>query len=179
VFLLDRKVRRASANTLSFYKRQITPFLRWCAAQGVVTLAEIQATHMRAYLLQEQERGFGDRSVDAVARSLRAWLNFAVMEELLDTTPMAKVSMPKLDKRILPASRPDDVRRLLEACTSKRDRAAVLFLLDAGLRVSEFIALNGRHVDVLHGPVRVVRMAAPGVSYLAGNYLPSFLQFSY
>lgn len=69
---------------------------------------------------------------------------------------MAKVAMPELDKRILPAFQTDDVKRLLSACRNKRDRAAVLFLADTGLRASEFLNLNGGDVDLAMGTVQIL-----------------------
>jgi site-specific recombinase XerD len=88
---------------------------------------------------------------------LRAWLNFSVKEELLNASPMRRVGMPRLDRRILPAFAPDDVTRLLEACTPNRERSALLFLLDTGIRASEFVALDSGHIDVQTGTVRIVQ----------------------
>lgn len=155
LFVLDRKVQRATENTILFYQRQLRPFIRWCSERGVESISVVAAAHVRAYLVSLQERDLSDRSVHAAARSLRAWFNFAVAEELLTVSPMVKVGMPKLDKRILPAFSADDVKRLLAACTTKRDRAALLFLLDTGCRATEFISLDGGDIDAKQGTVRI------------------------
>ena len=155
VFVLDRKVQRATENTILFYMRQLRPFICWCSERGVNTLASVTAAYLRAYLVSLQERNLSDHTVHAAARSLRAWLNFAVSEELITVSPMAKVGMPKLDKRILPAFSGDEIAHLLAACTTKRDTAALLFLLDTGCRASEFVHLNGSDVDAHEGTVRI------------------------
>ncbi len=68
---------------------------------------------------------------------------------------MRRVKMPRLDNRILPAFTEADVKALLDACLSGRDKAIVLFLLDTGLRASEFVALNLGDVDMASGAVMV------------------------
>lgn len=155
LFLLDRKVQRLSPRTIDFYANQIPPFQRWCAAQGITTAAAVTATHIRSYLAGLHERGLAAASVHAAARSLRAYFNFCVREEMLSVSPMKKVSMPKLDRPVLPAFDAADADKLLRACADSRERAVVLCLLDTGCRASEFIALDGGDIDVAQGTVRI------------------------
>lgn len=155
MFMLDRKIRRLTQSSLDFYADQIPPFINWCAAQSIIALGSVRPTILRAYLDHLQTRNLSDHSIHAAARALRAWLNFCVSEELIAESPMKKVSMPKLDKRILPAFTEADVKALLAACTGSRDKALVLFLLDTGCRASEFIGLNGGDVDLKDGTARI------------------------
>jgi site-specific recombinase XerD len=154
-FLLDRQVKHLSHRTIRFYGDQIRPFLAWCQAQGVRQPGEVRALHVRSYLVARQEAGRSDYTVHAAARSLRAFFNFCVQEELLSVSPMAKVGMPKVNQRVLPAFAAEDVERLLAVCTCQRDRLILLFLLDTGVRSTELLALNGADVDAQTGVVRV------------------------
>jgi integrase/recombinase XerD len=63
--------------------------------------------------------------------------------------------MPKVPADVLPALTPAEVGKLLAACENERDRAALLFLLDSGLRAGEFVALNIGDVDTQTGAVTV------------------------
>lgn len=153
---LENRARRYTPRTLDFYARRLPHFAAWCEGRGVILLADITPALLRAYLVSLQDRNLAAHTVHGYARALRAWLRFCVREEILAVSPMAKVTMPRLDKRILPALSLEDVRRLLAACETGRDRAAVLFLLDTGVRASEFVALNGEDVDLKLGTVRVV-----------------------
>lgn len=155
IFMLDRKVRRLTESSLDFYADQIPPFLAWCEAQSVTTLDAVRPAVLRGYLAHLQDRNLADHSIHAAARALRAWLNFCVNEELIAVSPMKKVSMPKLDKRILPAFTEHDVKQLLAAATNSRDKTIVLFLLDSGCRASEFLALDGGDIDAKTGTVRI------------------------
>lgn len=102
-----------------------------------------------------QPRNLSDHSIHAAARALRAWFNFCVSEELIAESPMKKVSIPKVDKRILPAFTEGDVKQVLAACSGSRDKAILLFLLDTGCRASEFIGLNGGDVNLKDGTARI------------------------
>jgi site-specific recombinase XerD len=68
---------------------------------------------------------------------------------------MAKVAMPRLDKKILPAFTADDVKHLLNACTTERDKALVLFLRDTGCRAAELVGLDVGDVDAKSGAVTI------------------------
>lgn len=54
---------------------------------------------------------------------------------------------PRLNETILPAFSPQEVARLIHACTTQRDRALVLCLLDTGCRASELLAWNVAGAD--------------------------------
>lgn len=154
-FLLDAEARRLTLQTLRFYRQQLEPFLAFLLEQGVSKPEGITAPHIRSYLVGLQRRGLADASQHAAARSIRAFCNFMVKEDLLAASPMRKVQMPRQEKVILPAFEPDDVKRLLAACKINRDVAIVLCLLDTGCRAAEFIGLDVGDVDMKTGTVKV------------------------
>jgi site-specific recombinase XerD len=69
--------------------------------------------------------------------------------------------MPKLPQTILPAFSEADIRALLAACDTDRDRAVVLALLDTGARLSEFIGLRVGDAETTNGIV-VIRQGKGG-----------------
>lgn len=155
IFMLDNRARRFTPKTMEFYRCQLQPFFCWCTMHGVDRLQDVTPSLIRSYLVSLQDRELSDCSINAGARAIRAFCNFCVREELIDRSPMAKVSMPRISKRILPAFSADEVRKLLEACGTVRDKAIVLFLLDTGCRASELIALTGADVDTDSGEVYI------------------------
>jgi site-specific recombinase XerD len=156
-FLTSREAMRLSPATLDWYGRMLQPFLAFLEKQGITAPEAIAPSHIRAFLVSLQRQGVKDNTVHAYARAVRAFLNFLVEEGIIPESPMRKVKMPRLDRRILPAFSPEDVKRLLAVCETPRDAAIVLCLLDTGLRAGEFVALNVADVDLKTGAVQVRR----------------------
>lgn len=154
-FMLSLEAARRSPRTLEYYREKLGPFISWLAESGVTEVAGITADHIRHFLLQREQAGNAPMTVHHYAACIKAWCNFLVVEELLQASPMRKVKMPKLNQEILPAFSPEDVRKLLAAAHDAREKAILLFLLDSGCRLSEFLALNVGDVDVRTGAVRI------------------------
>lgn len=153
IYRLDAQSRRVTTATLRTYKDRIEPFIKWCDEQSSPLLRDITATLLRSYLVSLQERGLSSHTVNGIARALKAFFNFCVSENLIADTPMRRVAIPKLDKKILPAFSVDDAQKLLAACKSERDEAMLLFLLDTGARAHELINLNGSDIDLDTGHI--------------------------
>jgi len=156
-FLTSREATRLSPVTVNWYRGMLQPFLAFLEKQGITAPEAIAPSHIRAFLVSLQRQGVKDNTVHAYARAVRAFLNFLVEEGIIPESPMRKVKMPRLDRRILPAFAPEDVKRLLAVCEAPRDTAIVLCLLDTGLRAAEFTALNVGDVDLKTGAVQVRR----------------------
>lgn len=154
-YRLDGQARRLTALTLRTYTQRVEPFVRWCDDQGVPYLQDITPTLVRSYLVLLQERELSSYTVNGIARAIKAFFNFCVNERMLAESPMRRVVVPKVDKKIMPSFTEDDVADLLAACKTEREEAALLVLLDTGVRASEFINLNGGDVDVGTGAVLV------------------------
>jgi site-specific recombinase XerD len=155
LFQLENRARRYSPATIDFYQKRLQPFILWCDERGAAQLQDVSPKLLRTYIVALQERGLAAHTVHGYARALRTWLFFCVSEELIDKSPMTKVAMPRLPKKILPALEVADVQRLLSICETERDKAAVLFLLDTGVRASEFVFMDGADIDLALGIVRV------------------------
>ena len=156
VYLLDAQARALSPRTVHFYRQQIGWFNAYLALQNCRELQQVTPHHIRAYLLHLQEgKRLKSASVHAAARAIRAFMNFCVVEELITTSPMQRVKMPKLTEELLPAYSDQEVRALLRAATHQRDRAMLLCLLDTGCRANEFLAWNVEDVNLVTGTVRV------------------------
>ena len=155
IFLLDCEARRLTASTRQFYRGKLSTFIAWCEDAGIRQLAELSAHDIRRFLVHIQRRQLSSQYQHNLARAIRAFLNFCVRDELIERSPFDKVQMPRLEKKILQAFSTQDIQRILRHCTSDRDRAICLFLLDSGVRVSELIALTVDDINVDTGEVWV------------------------
>lgn len=142
LFLLDAQAQGFTDSTVDFYRGRFRLILRWCDGHGVTTLSRFTHTTIKQYLADLQRQGLSGHYVHGHARVIRAFCNFCVREELLPSSPFARVKMPRLPKKVLPAFSSQELRQILKACTAERDKTAVMFMLDSGVRASELCALN-------------------------------------
>jgi integrase/recombinase XerD len=159
-FLLSREAMRCTPKTVQAYAYALGNFLDFLQGEGIADPTAITPAHIRAFLVGLQRRGLKDTTQHLHARCIKTWLRWLVTEGDLRENPMQRVVMPRLEKRVPPPFTPEDVRRLLDACNRKtpkglRDYAAVLCLLDTGLRASEFVQLRLSDVNMRTGLVAV------------------------
>lgn len=155
IFLLDVQSRRLATTTYKFYTTTLSTFIAWCNTQKVENLHEVTHIHLRTFLFSLEQRQLSSHTQHKYARALKSFFRFCVSDELLETSPFAKVKMPKLEEKVLKSYTQDQVKRILKACISERDRAIVLMLLDSGVRASELCALNVGDIDIKTGTVTV------------------------
>lgn len=173
-FLLDRQAARCTRKTLQHYEYSAGHFVAWLKERGVPDLAHITPSHVRAYLVSLQERGLKDTTQHAQARGIKAWLNWLVKEGELAESPMRRVAMPRLERRIPAPFTLDDVRKLLAACDRKtgvgaRNYALVLVLLDTGLRAAECAALRVGDIDMRTGLATIMGKGGKQRQVRVGN----------
>jgi len=151
-FLLARTSALRSPRTVAYYSETLQPFLAYLEGQGVTDPDILQARHVREFLANRAQ-GRAPATVHASARAIRAWTRFLESDGYIEHAP--KFDMPRVPPKAQPVLSPEDVRRLLAACTSDRNKALVLFLLDTGARRAEVVGLDWRDVNFQTGVVRL------------------------
>ena len=86
-------------------------------------------------------------------RSLRRLFNWMVDEELIEASPMAKMTEPHVPEQPVDILSDDELARLMKATSGRdfedrRDHAIMRLLLDTGVRVSELVGLRVDDVDL-------------------------------
>ena len=160
-FLLSREAMRCTPKTLEHYRYTVGSFVAFLRGEGVTTLDAITSGHIRAFLVALQRRGVKDTTQHAHARGVKTFLRWLVSEGELDTSPMERVPMPRLDQRMPAPFTLEDITTLLNTCairTAKgaRDYALILALLDTGLRASELLSLRVGDIDLRSGLTTVL-----------------------
>ncbi len=153
-FILSRQAKLCSENTVRFYSFTLGKFIEWLASQTISTPGEITTRLIRAYLAEYAKRGCSDSYIHGHARAIKTFVRFMHTEEYIDELTF---QMPSLSKKRLPVLSASEVKIVLEACTTLRDKALVLFMVDSGLRRGEVCALNWEHINSSNGVVLVER----------------------
>jgi site-specific recombinase XerD len=141
-FLLDRRAMACTVKTLQTYEYALGSFLRFLAERAIADPTQISPGDIRAFPVYLQDRGLKDTTRHLHARCIKTWMFWLVEEGELESSPMRRVSMPRLEKRIPPPFSRDDVQKLLSCCDRRtalgaRNFAIAVTLLDTGLRVQD------------------------------------------
>lgn len=160
-FTLHQRTSRHSPQTARFYDYTLGKAQRWLEGKGIERVSEFTAPVIREYLCELQEANLSANTVHGHMRALRAVFCFLVREELILKSPMAKVTMPRLDKKILPAFTESEIEALMKATEGRefrdvRNRLLVMLLIDSGLRLAECASLRLDSIDPQTGVMKVL-----------------------
>lgn len=142
-FLNAKEIEGRSRKTIERYS-----FILEKALRGIGSPAEqVNVFQIRAYLMEEKNRGLQDSSIEGVRCVLSSFFGWLWKEGLIKTNPCANVGAVKCQKKIRLPYSAVEIAKLKASCSSQRDLSIVCFLLSTGARISEVCALNRDDID--------------------------------
>ena len=165
VFFHACRARNLAAGTLEFYAKKLNAFYWFCQYLAVTRVDQIAPETIRHFLIYLEEQHHKPGGIHCYYRSLRTFLIWYEQEtERTDWhNPIRKVKAPIVPLEPLDPVSIDTIKSMMEASARSttwmdaRDKAALLFLLDTGVRLSEFLALNREDVNLITGAVHIIR----------------------
>jgi len=146
--------RGASAHTLRAYVRELRGFAAWLAERGgAPEVAQIEHTHIRAYLGTLYERGLSKASAARALAAIRSWFKWLARNKYIEQNAASLVSTPRLPKHLPRVPSIEQMNRVVDsvggdaASWPARDRAILEMLYGCGIRNAELTALN---LDDIH-----------------------------
>ncbi len=147
--------RRSSRHTLDAYTRDLGAFLAFLAGYrggtvGLATLDGLTLRDFRAWLADRAGRGLSANSSARALSVLRGFYRWAERQDLLSNSQIAAVRTPKRGEQLPKALAAPDTQDLLasepvrerQPWVAARDRAVLLLLYGAGLRIGEALGLT-------------------------------------
>ena len=148
--------------TISTYRQRIGKFLTMISAYNM-NLDQVSNTEVRLFLVQLKNQGIVPSTVDAYFRALRGFFNKLIIEQILlpDSSPMAGMKPPKLDKVIPKAPSHEDVYKMMALCPQNtflgiRNRAILLIFLDTGIRLAEMASIQLSDINKDYDLIRIM-----------------------
>ncbi|HLZ20956.1 MAG TPA: tyrosine-type recombinase/integrase [Ktedonobacterales bacterium] len=139
----------------AWYRSRLGAFTTWAKGQGTTAVEDITAPLVRRYIEEPRTatsktgKPLDSHTLHGHARAIRAFLNWAVRDELLDEKVTKRLTMPKREQKVLAIFTPAQLDLLMGACDQgetpeyvARDRAILAVLLDTGIRASELTGLT-------------------------------------
>ena len=147
--------KKTSNNTELSYKRDLVKLQNYLTEQNIDidNVAGITDKDLTAYISMLMDSGFKAATVSRNIASIKAFFNYCLKQDLIESDPAKDLKAPKIEKRLPEILTMDEVVRLLEQPGSEtpkeiRDKAMLELLYATGIRVSELINLKVDDVNI-------------------------------
>lgn len=155
----DRTLRaaRRSPETIASYRQSLADLTMYHPGRD---LADLSKVDIQNYLAERLER-LKATTVGIRFRSLRAFYNWAVSEEIIEASPMASLKEPKIDDVPPEIISDEDLITLLKSCSGntfedRRDTAIIRLFCEPGSpRVAEMAGIKVADLDMRNDRVTV------------------------
>jgi len=143
--------RRRSPHTVRAYVATAARLLDEIAASGWQDIARLDATELRAQLARRRADGIGNLSAARELSALKGFIAYAREQAGTQGATRPRMRGPRVKKGLPRPVTPDEAVNLAamvaeeasEAWIGARDRAVLLLLYGAGLRIAEALSLTG------------------------------------
>ncbi len=152
--------RQLSPITLLNYQRQLDAIIELASAMGLQNWQQCDAAMVRSFATRSRRKGLGAASLALRLSALRSFFDWMVSQGELPANPAKGIAAPKAPRHLPKNIDVDDVNRLLDIDLNDplavRDRAMLEVMYGAGLRLSELVGLDIKHLDLDTGEVWVL-----------------------
>lgn len=156
-FLKNEK--KASANTLSSYMRDIHQFAAYQENNGGSPISDASEEELAEYIEHLRQAGKSVATVSRNIASLKNLYSYLTLNRMIERNPSTKLVPEKSTQKLPQILTSKEVDLLLaqpECIDAKgyRDRAMLELLYATGIRVTELIDLNINDVNLAEGVIR-------------------------
>ena len=143
----------ASPRTNEAYLRDVSRFAVFSATKGAAAPASASAKILREYVYHLKDLGLSPSSIRRNVSAVRSYFRFMLSEGELVRDPSERLEAPRRWRTLPEVLTVEEAARLLAAPSldeplAFRDRAMLELAYGAGLRVSEWITLSTRDVQM-------------------------------
>ncbi len=144
MFLAAKTIEGCSNRTIQYYRVTIEKMLDVMNQP----IRKVCTEDMRSYLSQYQEwNGCSKVTVDNVRRNLSSFFSWLEEENYILKSPMRRIHKIKTNQQVKEIISDEDIERLRDNCSCKRDLAMIDLLYSTGIRVGELVNLDISDID--------------------------------
>ena len=153
------KVKKASANTVSSYMRDIRQFSEWLHENEETDVVEATQLNISDYLSHLTQEGRSGATVSRSLASLKNFYAYLVSFGFLEQTPVTEIRVDRGEKKLPQILTSREIELLLAQpnCVDAkgfRDKAMLEVMYATGIRVTELIQLNIDDVNLELGMIK-------------------------
>ena len=149
-----------SPNSLVAYRKDLSDTETWLETKSK-TLLTASSVDLHGYMAVIFDKGFSASTAARWLSAIRGFYKYAVLQKLLDKDPTDSLRHPKKSRNLPRSLSAVDVSKLLGApdvskTIGLRDRAMLELLYACGLRITELVNVELKHVNMRQGVIRVL-----------------------
>ena len=147
--------------TVQEYEKDIKQFLNFLEAEGVCHLNDVEYIHARLYVTNLYDEKLARTSISRKISSIRSFYKFLNREYTIRDDAFQSLYHPKKEEKLPHFFYEEEMEKLFEGnkgtdSLSIRNIALLELLYATGIRVSETVSIELRHIDNSYGVVRVM-----------------------
>ena len=146
--------RRMSPRTVASYDKILSDLAAWLHGQGIDDLDDLDTRDLRAWEMEHMDRGEKPATIKWRLAAVGSWLRFLRRHGLFERDLMAKMTAPRLPKRLPVFFRENETEHLYDEglfgndFQGQRDRLLLRILYETGIRRAELTGLKENSVDL-------------------------------
>ena len=153
------KVKKASANTIASYIRDIRQYSQWLDTYVGIDIVDAQQLNISNYLSFLEENGRSGATLSRTLASVKNFYSYAASTGFIEKTPVTDVHVERGEKKIPQIHTGREIELLLSqpVCVDAkgyRDKAMLEVMYATGIRVTELIDLNISDVNMDQGVIK-------------------------
>ena len=153
------KVKKASANTISSYMRDIRQYSDWLSNNEALDVLDAVQLNISAYLTFLEKDGRSAATISRCLASLKNFYSYLVSTGFLETTPVVDIHIDRGEKKVPSILTGREIELLLSqpVCVEPkgfRDKAMLEVMYATGIRVTELIKLDVADVNLDLGIIK-------------------------
>ena len=155
--------KRYSVHTITSYNSDLVFFFEFnLHAFETQNIKEITPVMIRSWLASMKEKGDSARSINRRISTLKSFFRFLLRQKLIEVSPMATITSPKIKKRLPVFVEQKDLNTLFqhvefpEGWEGILHRTMLVFFYGTGMRLSELIGLKDHQVDIARNQIKIL-----------------------
>lgn len=146
-FEFHLQTKNYSPRTIRGYRNNNKRFIAFLLANNVVKLHQINPKHIKSYINQLITLGRKASYCNGILKCIRAFFNYCLEEEYINTNPCDKVNWVKEPKCIISTFNDKEIRSMLTVYQGHtfmdiRNKLIIALLVDTGIRNLELCNIN-------------------------------------
>ena len=154
--------KRYSPNTITAYRLDISQFVEHLQTYCLTSVTEVRHTHIRYWIIEQINAGTAARSVNRKLSCLTTYFKLLQKRAYIIANPMAKVTFPKISKRLPVTVTERKMEQLLDQAEwgsnypDILEKTIVELLYGTGMRCAELIGLQHTQIDFGQMQIKVL-----------------------